>query len=64
MTPWIFGFGLLAPSTDLKGHVKYFGEFGHICQLIQACMYMHASMQVTNCMLFLQSAIEERRGYE
>ena len=22
------------PSTDLKGHGKYFGKFGHICQLI------------------------------
>ena len=33
-TPWIFGFGLLTPSTDLKGHGKYFGKFGHICQLI------------------------------
>ena len=30
-----FVFGLLAPPTDLKGHGKYFGKFGHICQLIR-----------------------------
>ena len=23
------------PSTDLKGHRKYFGKFGHVCQLIR-----------------------------
>ena len=25
----------IIPSTDLKGHRKYFGKFGHICQLIR-----------------------------
>ena len=28
--------------TDLKGHGKYFGKFGHICQLIPAPSIMHA----------------------
>ena len=26
------------PPTDLKGHRKYFGKFGHICQLIPSCL--------------------------